>query len=167
MLNNAISKLKYEDTTKKDLMLNYSVDEVDLSKMEGSKVANKVNITYSNSTETNYVYDSDNKVYLRYVNNVEHKDYSTKEQYTVKNIITYQVSNHTLSGDVKGRQDIDNIGSGSGYYISNGYAVPIKWSKKSRSAQTIYTYEDGTEINVNDGNTYIQIQPKSKVLTFE
>jgi hypothetical protein len=167
MLNNAISKLKYEDTTKKDLLLNYSVDEVDLSKMEGSKVANKVNITYSNSTETNYVYDSDNKVYLRYVNNVEHKDYATKEQYTVKNIITYQVSNHTLSGDVKGRQDIDNIGSGSGYYISNGYAVPIKWSKKSRSAQTIYTYEDGTEINVNDGNTYIQIQPKSKVLTFE
>lgn len=167
MISDAVTKLKYRDTTDKDLLLSYSVDEVDLSKKEGSKVANKVTINYSNSTETGYVYDEENKVYLRYVNDVEHKDYATKEQYTVKNIITYQVSNHTLSGDVKGRQDIDNVGSGTGYYISNGYAVPIKWSKKSRNAQTVYTYEDGTEINVNDGNTYIQIQPKSKAITFE
>ena len=77
------------------------------------------------------------------------------------------MSNSTLTGDVKGRQDIDNIGSGEGYYITNGYAVPIKWSKKSRTAQTVYTYTDGTEIKVNDGNTYIQIQPKSQKLTIK
>ena len=70
-----------------------------------------------------------------------------------------------MTGDVKGRQDIDNIGTGKGYYISDGYAVPIKWEKKYKTSQTVYTLEDGTEINVNDGNTFIQIQPSSKKLT--
>ena len=51
-----------------------------------------------------------------------------------------------------------------GYYISNGYADKIKWKKDSRSGQTTYTYLDGTEIIVNDGNTHIEIQPKSRKL---
>ena len=66
--------------------------------------------------------------------------------------------------DSYGRQQLENIGSGEGYYISNGYAVKIKWKKDSRSGQTTYTYLDGTEIKVNDGNTYIQIQPKGQKL---
>ena len=32
----------------------------------------------------------------RFVNNKEHKDYVTEEQYTFKNIITYKVKNYTL-----------------------------------------------------------------------
>ena len=86
---------------------------------------------------------------------------------TVKNIITYQIDNNTISGDNKGRQDIKNIGSGEGYLISEGYAVPITWEKKSRSAQTIYKFKDGNEIKVNDGNTFIQIQPTGKKLVIE
>lgn len=167
LINEAVEDMGYSTTTNKNNLLTYSVDEIDLSKMDNSVVANEVIIPYSSITETEYVYDSENKVYLRYVNDVEHADYVSKKQYSVKNIITYQVSNSTLTGDVKGRQDIDNIGSGEGYYITNGYAVPIKWSKKSRTAQTIYTYLDGSEIKVNDGNTYIQIQPSSKTLTIK
>ena len=66
--------------------------------------------------------------------------------------------------DSKGRQEIDNIGSGKGYFISNGFAVPITWEKSSPSKQTIYKYLNGQEITVNDGNTYIQIQPKNKII---
>ena len=165
LLNKAISKLNYKSTSDQETLLHYSVDEVDLSKLEGAKPANNVSIRYSKIVNSSYKYDSEAKVYKRYVNNVEHKDYVTKKQYTFKNIITYQVSNHTLRGDVKGRQDIDNVGSGSGYYISNGYAVPIKWSKSSRRAQTVYTYLNGKEIDVNDGNTFIQIQPKNQNLS--
>lgn len=167
LIADAIEDMNYNTTTGKNNLLDYSVDNIDLSKMEGAIPATEVYIPYSGTTETEYKYDVDNKVYLRYVNDVAHTDYVSKKQYTVKNIITYQVSNSTLTGDVKGRQDIDNIGSGEGYYITNGYAVPIKWSKKSRTAQTVYTYTDGTEIKVNDGNTYIQIQPKSQKLTIE
>ncbi|MCM1371044.1 MAG: DUF3048 domain-containing protein [Clostridium sp.] len=164
LLKKAADRLKYRTTTTKDLLLNYSIDDISLQNMEGSKIANKVSIKYSSAVTTSYVYDDTTKLYKRYVNNKEHKDYVTKEQYTVKNIITYQVKNSNISGDSKGRQNFDNIGSGTGYYITNGYAVPIKWEKSSRDSQTVYKYLDGTEITVNDGNTYIQIQPLSQNL---
>lgn len=144
-----------------DLLLNYSADEVDLSQLEGAIPANKLNIKYSGNTNNNYVYDNDNKFYLRSVNNKSQDDYVTGKQLTVKNIIVYSIKYSGISGDDKGRQTIDNIGEGNGYYISNGYAIPITWSKKSRKSQTIYRYNNGQEITVNDGNTFIQIVPES------
>ncbi len=144
-----------------DLLLNYSADEVDLSQLEGAIPANTLNIKYSGNTNNNYVYDNDNKFYLRSVNNKSQDDYVTGKQLTVKNIIVYSIKYSGISGDDKGRQTIDNIGEGNGYYISNGYAVPITWIKKTRKSQTIYRYNNGQEITVNDGNTFIQIVPES------
>lgn len=164
-IREGISQLGYRSTTEENPLLHYSVEELDLSVMEGAVPATSVSIKYSGSVTSSYVYDSENGNYKRSVNGKAHTDYVTKEQYTAKNIITYQVQNSTISGDVKGRQDINNIGSGTGYYISNGYAVPIKWSKPSRSSKTVYTLNDGTELVVNDGNTYIQIQPIGGVLS--
>lgn len=157
----------YRTTTDKDTLLDYSVKSIDLSSMEGAEVANKININYSNSRSTQFEYDSVNKVYNRFQNNKVHKDYITGKQYTSKNIITYKVDNYTISGDDKGRQTIDNLGNGTGWYITEGYAIPIKWEKATRSSKTIYKYLDGTEIKVNDGNTYIQIQPSGQNLSIE
>lgn len=144
-----------------DLLLNYSADEIDLSQLEGAIPANKINIKYSSNTNNNYVYDNENKVYLRSVNGKSQDDYVTGKQLTVKNIIVYSIKYSGISGDDKGRQTIDNVGSGTGYYISDGYAVPITWHKDSRKSQTIYKYNNGQEITVNDGNTFIQIVPES------
>lgn len=157
----------YRKTSEAKPLLNYSVDEIDLSNKEGAIVANKVFINYSSSRNTSFEYDNNLKVYKRLQNEQAHTDYVTGEQYTAKNIITYQVSNYTISGDDKGRQDIDNIGSGEGYYITNGYAIPITWEKSSRSSKTIYKDKDGQEIIVNDGNTYIEIQPLGQNFTIE
>ncbi len=148
-------------TRNKGLLLNYSIDEIDLSEREDAIPATKITIPYSNSTKPGYTYDPENKVYIRDVNGKGNVDYNTKKALTVKNIITYQVANYTLNdGENKGRQDLKTIGSGTGYYITNGYAIPINWSKSSRSEQTKYTLSDGSELKVNDGNTFIQIQPK-------
>ena len=147
------------------LLLNYSVKPIDMASIANAKVANKVDIRYSNSATTNYEYDPEAKVYKRSVNNKPHTDRVTKNQYTVKNIITYQVKNTTLNdGENKGRQTLHNIGEGTGWYISEGYAIPIKWKKSSRSEKTQYTLEDGSVLKVNDGNTFIQIQPVNESL---
>lgn len=152
----------------KDLLLNYSADEINLNDMEGSINATSVSIPYSSNTTTSYKYNAEEKVYYRFVNNKEHTDYVTKKQYTFKNIITYKVKNYTLDDvENKGRQGLDNIGSGEGYYISNGYAIKINWKKDCRECQTVYTYLNGEEIKVNDGNTFIQIQPANKDLVLE
>ena len=148
----------------KDLLLNYSVDNIDISQMEGAIPANKVDIKYSSNTTTNYEYDTERNIYLRSVNNKSQNDYVTGKQLTVKNIIVYKVKYSNIQGDDKGRQTIDNVGTGTGYYISNGYAVPITWKKDSRSSATVYKYNNGKEIQVNDGNTFIQIMPDNQTL---
>lgn len=166
-IQKGLEKYGYRTTTKVSLLLNYSVEEIDVSGMSGAIKADSVYIDYSNSRSTTFEYDSSSKVYLRSQGTskatYKHTDYVTKQQYTAKNIITYQVPNYSV--DNYGRQAINNIGGGSGYYITNGYAVPITWEKSSRASQTIYRYLNGQEIDVNDGNTYIQIQPKNRTLT--
>ncbi len=159
-LANLVDKLGYRKETNKELLLNYSATTVKLPE-EGVMDATNIDLKYSGSSITNYVYDSESKVYKQFVNDKAHTDYETKNQYTVKNIITYKVGNTTIAGDNKGRQDLDNIGSGEGYFITEGKAIPITWEKRSRKDQTVYRYKDGTEITVNDGNTWIHIVPKS------
>ena len=75
----------------------------------------------------------------------------------VKNVVIEKVSNKTL--DSYGRQDLSTTGTGDGYYITNGYALPIKWEKSSRKSKTKYKYDDGKEVKINDGNTFVQIMP--------
>lgn len=167
-LKETTKKKGYRTETNKDLLLNYSVDELDLSGKEGAIPANNVNIKYSNYHTTSYQYDSENKVYKRTMSGVPNTDLDTKIQYTAKNIITYKVEDTALvDTENKGRRDLKNIGSGEGYYITDGYAIPITWEKSSRNSQTIYKYKDGSEIVVNDGNTFIQIQPLNQSLTIE
>jgi len=67
--------------------------------------------------------------------------------------------------DSSGRLNLNNVGSGKGYYITNGKAISITWEKTSRSAQTIYKDSEGKEIILNDGNTYIQIFPTNQTYT--
>lgn len=165
-LNSGLGKLR--TTRKGNLLLNYSADKIDMSSVENATSATDVTIVYSNYTTTSYTYDSEHDYYLRSVNGKAHTDYVTKEQYHFKNIITYQVKNTTINdGENKGRQDIDNLGSGTGYYISGGMSIPIKWEKSSRSSQTKYYYENGEKLKVNDGNTFIQIQPVGQKLTIK
>ena len=167
-LNETAQKKGYRTETDKDLLLNYSVDELDLSSKEGAILANNVSIKYSYYHTTSYEYDSENKVYKRSMSGVANTDLDTGVQYTAKNIITYKLEDTALPDtEDKGRRELHNIGSGEGYYISNGYAVPITWEKTSRSSQTVYKYKDGSEITVNDGNTFIQIQPINQQLVIE
>lgn len=168
-LKNAANDRGYRTESDKDLLLKYSAKSLDLANIEGAIAANNVKIPYSNYQLTSYSYDQENKVYKRYQNGLEHKDYVTSNQYTAKNIITYKVRNYALNdGSGKDRQGLNNIGSGEGYYISEGYAIPITWEKSSRSSKTIYKVKStGKELVVNDGNTFIQIQPEIQSLTIE
>lgn len=168
----------YNQTTTNWKLLNYTADEVNLNTpiatttqintetgekekvpvtREGLLSANSIEIPYSYYQTRSYTYDSERKVYLRYMNNTPHIDKTTNQQLYYKNIIIEQVINSQL--DKEGRQNLNTTGNGNGYYITNGYAVPINWTKSSRSAKTIYTYSDGSKVKINDGNTFVQIMP--------
>ena len=164
-IKNGISRKKYRFTSNNQL-LKYNPNKIDFSSDKTRIEANKVLINYSNYQTTSYMYDNENNVYKLFMNDSEQTDLLTKKQYTVKNIITYQIKNVSLN-DSKGRQNLENIGKGEGYYITNGEAIKIKWIKDSRESKTKYYKMNGEELIVNDGNTWIHIQPKNKLLTIE
>lgn len=167
LLNNGADAEGMRKTTSKGNLLTYSAKSLDLSKYKEKEEANNVSITYSYYRTSNYTYDSDKKVYLRSMNDMKNIDLVTGNQYEVKNIIVYGVkySNYTHHG-YSLYQKLDNVGSGDGYYITEGYAIPITWEKNSKNERTIYKVkETGKELIVNDGNTYIQIYPISENLS--
>ena len=167
-LSDSAIKLGYEIETEVSNLLNYSIEEINLEDEENKEKADFVRINYSMSHYTSYRYDPDTKTYLRYMLGIAHTDKVTQEQYAVKNIIIISVGNHADPfNPEKGRQTLNNIGDGTGYYITNGYAIPIIWQKDSRTGQTIYKKINGETISVNDGNTYIQIKPLNQSIIFE
>lgn len=156
-------KQGYNRDTNKKLLLNYSIDEISLKNKENAQKADKIFIKYSYYTNTSYEYDKEKKVYKRSMSDTPHTDAVTGKQYTAKNIIITPMKNYSY--DSYGRQKLENITSGEGWFITDGYAVPITFEKTSRTSQTIYKYKNGKEIKVNDGNTYIQITPEGEELS--
>lgn len=158
-----VKNKEIRSTTDQGLVLNYDINGVDLSKKDGNILANNIAIPSNGSINTTYEYDKENKKYKRFVNGNANIDYYTKEQFTAKNIIVQKINTKMASDNYY--WDLETVGSGTGYYITEGYAVPITWSKENREAKTKYRYVDGTEIQLNDGNTYIQLQSNSQTLT--
>lgn len=157
-----VKNKEIRSTTDQGLVLNYDINGVDLSKKDGNILANNIAIPSNGSINTTYEYDKENKNYKRFVNGNANIDYYTKEQFTAKNIIVQKINTKMASDNYY--WDLETVGSGTGYYITEGYAVPITWSKENREAKTKYRYVDGTEIQLNDGNTYIQLQSTSQNL---
>ena len=162
-LYNVSTSKGYSTTSNNFSLLNYTPDDVNFDSTSDLLTANNVSMNYSYREVRSYSYDATNGYYLRYMNNSPHTDRDSGEVYHYKNIIIMKVNNSTL--DSYGRQDLDTVGSGEGYYIANGYAIPITWSKASRSAKTHYYYRDN-ELVVADGNTMIQVVPINSNITF-
>ena len=162
----SIAKSKgYATTLNSESILNYVSEDV---KLEDGANAEKITIPYSTLHKVQYKYDSKTGRYIRYARGTVQKDYSTKENITTKNIIVEFVENSTLNdGSKKGRQTISNIGTYKGYYITNGKAIKINCTKSTRKAKTVYRDLNGNVINVNDGNTWVNICPKDAKVKIE
>lgn len=160
------STRKFRTTSDVKPPLHYVTEVVDLSKFEDSLVANNVKVNYSSSFNVEFKYNAEKQRYDRYVKGTLHQDYFKKETFDTKNILVVSVGTGSIAEhkDMAGTNylNINNIGSGSGYYITNGYARKITWTKEARNKQTVYKYEDGTVVDINDGNTYIMMMPLSQ-----
>ena len=161
----SVKNKKYRTTSKKESVLNYVTDEVNLEDEQG---AISVTIPHSNLQTVKYEYDEANKVYKRYARNKAQTDWDTGNIITTKNIIITFCNNYTLEDtENKGRQGLTNIGTFNGYYITNGKAIKIKCIKNAREEQTKYEDLEGNEIKVNDGNTFVNICPINSKVTFD
>ena len=148
-------------------VLNYVANELDLNS-ENSIQASTVTIPYSTGHKVQYKYNEETKNYTRFSKNRKITDEVAGKTTEIKNVIITFAKNYTLDdGENKGRQDVVTVGELDGYYITNGKAIKIKCIKSARSNKTIYKDLNGNEIEVNDGNTWINICPIDAKVTIE
>ncbi|MBQ8587815.1 MAG: DUF3048 domain-containing protein [Clostridia bacterium] len=161
LYEHAIDTKGYNDKT--DVKhTSYNEKDTDIS---GGTPATEIVLPYSTMYKVTYKYNPETKTYTRYIGQSEHMS-QTGEALTAKNIIVYSVRNYDLAdGENKGRQEVETVGSGTGYYITNGSAAEITWSKSSRKDRTIYKDASGNEIKLNPGNTYVHVVPMSSQIT--
>ena len=156
----------YSKTSNKKSVLNYVSNEVEMPSTAVN--ATSVTIPHSNLQTVKYEYDEQSKTYKRYARNKLQTDYVTGESVTTKNIIITMCENYMLTdSEIKGRQGLKNIGTFKGYYITDGKAIEIQCIKNARNEQTVYKDLNGKEIEVNDGNTFVNICPIDANLIIE
>ena len=161
----AAKNKKYRTTSDATSVLNYASEEVTL---EDGIPATQIKIPHSYLHSVSYKYNEKTGRYTRYARGVLQKDYSTGKSFTTKNLIIMFANNSVLNdGTTKDRQNLHNIGTFNGYYITNGKAIKIKCTKEDRTSKTIYKDLQGNKIEVNDGNTWINICPKKAKVTIK
>ena len=68
--------------------------------------------------------------------------------------------------DSKGYLNVDFVGSGSGYLVTDGKYVPVNWYKASEEDSTHWTFEDGSEMVLNPGKTCVCVMESSNTSGF-
>jgi hypothetical protein len=156
---------KYLDSANDKPIYKYSVDEINLE--QGIKISG-LKIKYSELHNVSYKYDENEKIFYRSMRGIVDKDRETGKQYYAKNIIIMYVKNYNLPDiETKGRQELENIGTGKGYYITDGKYINITWKKESAKSRTLWLDSNNEEIILNDGITYVQLAPSDYEVNFE
>ena len=116
-------------------------------------------------TKSSLRYDPVSGLYLKNLHGKAQTDALTGKQLAFANVI---VQNTTWAPiDAKGYlafQMIDSLQDG--YYFTKGKAIHIRWAKTSDYSPTKYYDDNGNEIQLNTGKTYIAIAQAGKPVIF-
>lgn len=113
-------------------------------------------------TGSKLTYNSQTKSYDFYTYDEMQKDYNTGKSMSFKNVILQITPVFQL--DENGYMAYSIIGTGEGYYCSEGNVIPCIWKKASATDMTKYfDVSTGAELCINPGKTYINIYPKEYI----
>lgn len=127
----------------------------EVTPLADGETANKIVTAFSSSRQPWFEYNEEDGLYYRFQYDTAHIDGNTGEQLAFENIIIQFA--HYSDLDSEGRQQIDLVGTGTGLYATNGKIIPITWKKQSENSQTKFYTEDGNELQLNPGKTWITI----------
>jgi hypothetical protein len=108
--------------------------------------------------QSQLIYNSDTKEYEYYEYGSRHEDAEDGEPLSFKNVILQKCTFSQL--DENGYLIYNCIDSGQyAWYITNGVAKDVTWVKPSETGVTRFYDENGDELEINTGKTYIALVP--------
>ena len=118
--------------------------------------ASHIHMKSTSINTVDFVYNAETKEYLRYqYNGMAHTDATTGEQLSVKNVLILFTEIDLIPGDEAGRLTVGTVGSGQGYYITNGVRKVVNWSRETKTSTLHLEYRNGDELILNCGKTFI------------
>ena len=134
--------------------------EVDMNAQGNAFGASEIELPFEH-TESALKYNTETGTYDYYCYGDIHKDEEDGQVMTFENVLIQECTYTEL--DENGYMIYNCIDSSRpGYYISNGYAQPITWTKDSETGLTRYYDASGNELRINCGKTYITLVPDDK-----
>lgn len=136
---------------------------IDNALLSSSNYISELNLNLSNYYNTSYKYVDG--FYEKYMDKELSTDKNTGKPLKFKNIVI-QLTDMSLQAD-NTHLDIDLVGSGEGYLLSNGRMEKIHWEKGDSDSKTILKTENNTPVYLSRGNTIWHIVDKKSSLAFK
>lgn len=109
----------------------------------------------SGGKTTTCTYDADKGGYTLYQNGLNYTDGNTGEVVVLRNILVLEADHYTMANGV--HVYVETVGEGPGYYLRDGVAVPITWSRADDDSPYCYRTVDGQELVMGVGSTYVAV----------
>ncbi|RKM61466.1 DUF3048 domain-containing protein [Butyrivibrio sp. CB08] len=136
----------------------YGGKEIQLDeKYSRSYQAFKISLPFTHNG-SQLIYNDEDNVYEYYEYGDRHEDAEDDAPLAFKNVFLQSCSFNQL--DDEGYLIYNCIGSGNAWYITNGVAKDITWFKSSETDVTRFYDENGEEMEINTGKTYIGLIPE-------
>lgn len=158
-LKKAAERLGYRTEYEKGYRGHFLFNKKDTKPKNGEK-APKVSIFYSSYTSPYFEYNEKDKLYYHYQFGAKHVDANNNEQLKFKNLIIMLVDEWNIDSAGYQTLDIENS-SGEGYYVSDNRVIPITWEKNESEKKCRYYTENGEELKLNPGKSYIGVVPSA------
>ncbi len=110
-------------------------------------------------------YDKTTNTYKRSTGGEIHADLETKEQLWAKNVVILFTKEIGPVDSLK-HMLYTTIGEGKALIFQDGKAIEANWSKKSRTARTVFADKKGKEIQFNRGRIWISVVDNSTVVNY-
>lgn len=140
----------------------------DPSPVEARAETQRIRIPYRTNVIT-YAYDRDSNRYLRSIDGKRHVDPADGKRVAPTNVVIlfqkFRIDTKIEPGH--SRPDITTTGSGRAIVLREGSAVEATWRKKDDLSPTRIFADDGTEIRLVRGQTFIQVVPTGTKVTIK
>lgn len=130
---------------------------VEFTSAQKPQSASKVELAFK-LNKPYFEYNEEDKLYYRFEYGGKHIDAETGGQLAFKNLILQDTRYHQY--DENGYMAFYTIDTGrDGWYITEGQAIHITWEKTGDTVPTKYYDDEGNEIVLNTGKTFIALIP--------
>ncbi len=154
----ARDSIRQKNNNKTSLTVNF-VKMGEKNQLDGN-VCMTVTVPYSSSQQPYFVYSTVTGKYTRYQYGEKHLDNDgTELKYT--NILILS-TDYSLINESSGEMKSEFIGSGSGYYVTDGKYIPIVWKRDPEQTEITYCLPSGAELELNRGKTFVCAVPNTR-----